>query len=254
MMAGPADQPGAENDQRKRQPQQGNRDKGRDRDRDHRPVLQRATADPDAGLDDDGENSRLDAEEQPLDQRRLPIQHIERAETEHHQRAGQDEEQPCDQPAQRPVHQPADIDGKLLRLRPRQQHAVVERMQETLLADPAPLLDQLLVHQRDLAGRAAKAQQADLEPDTRRLRQARHLRMLRQRLAGSGMSCVGHALALSLRSLPRRGCQSVRLTNTLSIRRPSRSTTSKRQWPFSKNSPTLGRWFISARMKPATVW
>ena len=59
--------------------------------------------------------------------------------------AGQDEQAAGHDPAGRPVQQPADIGGELLRLRPRQQHAVVERVQEAALGDPAPPLDQLLV-------------------------------------------------------------------------------------------------------------
>lgn len=35
-------------------------------------------------------------------------------------------------------------------------HPIVQRVQEPLLADPAALLDQLLVHQGDLAGGAAE--------------------------------------------------------------------------------------------------
>ena len=48
--------------------------------------------------------------------------------------------------------EPTDIGRKLLRLRSRQQHAVVQRVQESPLADPAPALDELGVHHRDLPG------------------------------------------------------------------------------------------------------
>jgi len=40
------------------------------------------------------------------------------------------------------MHQPADIGGKLLRLGSRQQHAVIERVQEPVFGDPALLVDQ----------------------------------------------------------------------------------------------------------------
>ena len=49
--------------------------------------------------------------------------------------ARQDEQNAGDEPAPGPVQQPADIDRELLRLGPRQQHAVVERMQEP----PSPI-------------------------------------------------------------------------------------------------------------------
>jgi len=41
-----------------------------------------------------------------------------------------------------------------------QHHGVIQRMQETMLGNPAPLLDQLLVHHADLAGGAAEADEA----------------------------------------------------------------------------------------------
>src|SRR5439155_125039 len=62
------------------------------------------------------------------------------------------------------VKKPADINRKLLRLRAGQQHAEVERVQKARLADPPFLFDQLRLHDRDLAGRAAKGDEAKLQP------------------------------------------------------------------------------------------
>ena len=42
-------------------------------------------------------------------------------------------------------------------------------MEEAPLGDPAPPLDQLVVHDRDLAGRTAEADAAELEPEPERL-------------------------------------------------------------------------------------
>ena len=53
-----------------------------------------------------------------------------------------------------------------LRLGAGQQHAVVQRVQETPLADPAALLHQFAVHDGNLPGRAAKAEEAELEPES----------------------------------------------------------------------------------------
>ena len=69
-----------------------------------------------------------------------------------------------DQAALGPVQQPADVDGELLRLRARQQHAVVERVKESRLADPALLLDQDAVHHRDLPGGPAEARERRSAP------------------------------------------------------------------------------------------
>ena len=67
------------------------------------------------------------------------------------------------------MQQPADVRRELLRFRAGQQHAVVQRVQESRLADPAPPLDQLAMHERDLAGRPAEAEPADLHPQPERL-------------------------------------------------------------------------------------
>ena len=70
------------------------------------------------------------------------------------------------------MQQPADIGRKLLRLRPRQQHAIVQRMQEPALGDPVFFLDQDAVHHRDLPGRAAEAEHGDPKPDAESLTEA----------------------------------------------------------------------------------
>src|SRR5205814_9756851 len=68
------------------------------------------------------------------------------------------------------VHRVADVGRELLGLGPGQRHAEVERMQEAPLADPPAALHQLLVHDRDLAGRAAEADHAELQPEPESLR------------------------------------------------------------------------------------
>ena len=80
---------------------------------------------------------------------------------------------PDDQPAAHAVQQPADIGRELLRLRPRQQHAEVERVQEARLVDPLLLVDHDAMHHGDLAGRAAEIDAADLEPDLEELAEGR---------------------------------------------------------------------------------
>src|SRR5690606_17582028 len=102
-------------------------------------------------------------------QRKLRIGGVKNAENEHHQKAGQDEQKPRHKAAPQPMQQPAGIGRKLLRLRPRQQHAEIERMEKLRLAEPLLLLHKNPVHQRDLASRAAKAQKTDLQPDEKGL-------------------------------------------------------------------------------------
>lgn len=62
------------------------------------------------------------------------------------------------------MHQPADIGGELLGFRAGQDHAVVQRMQETPLGNPVPAFDQFLVHNGNLTGRAAEADETEFEP------------------------------------------------------------------------------------------
>jgi hypothetical protein len=62
------------------------------------------------------------------------------------------------------VHEPADVRGELLGFGAREHHAVIERVQEAPLGDPAAALDEILVHDRDLPGRAAEADEAEPQP------------------------------------------------------------------------------------------
>src|SRR5579863_1493245 len=62
------------------------------------------------------------------------------------------------------MRQPADIDGELLRLRPGKRDAVAQRVEETLVRDPAFSLDREPVHGRDLLGRAADAGERHMGP------------------------------------------------------------------------------------------
>ncbi len=165
------DHPGPQHDQRERQVEQEDRGEGRRRDADHDAVLQRLGAYPDHRLKDDGEHRRLEAEEQRRHQRDVAQARIDPAQRHDRYDAGQHEQHAGDQPAERPVHQPADIDGKLLGFGSRQQHAVVQRVQEPGLADPAQLFHQHPVHHGDLSGGTAEAQQADPQPDPQRLGQ-----------------------------------------------------------------------------------
>ena len=114
-------------------------------------TAQRAPRDAEERLDDDHENRGLDADEGRLDDRDLTEIGVDDAQAEHDDGARQHEEEAGGKPAQRAVQPPADIGGELHGLGARQQHAEVERMQETVLGDPPPLVDEHAMHQRDLA-------------------------------------------------------------------------------------------------------
>ena len=184
-----ADQTRAQHDRRKRRSEQEQRREGRNRDHPRRDPGQRPRPDPDQRLEHDRQHRRLDPVEQPRHQRRLPERDVDEAQPHDREKPRQHEQQPRHQAPARAVQQPAQIDRQLMRLRPRQQHAEVERVQEPLLADPTLLLDQDAVHHRDLPGRTAEAQRRDPRPDPHRLGK-RHALALRSRVShSSGVPC-----------------------------------------------------------------
>jgi hypothetical protein len=166
-------------------------DKGDGRERDHHPVLERTLADADHGLDHDRQNGRLEAEEQRRDHGHVAPGGVHVAQRHDGDDAGNDEQHAGHDAAERAMHQPADIGRELLRLGARQQHAVVERVQEPFFRDPALLLDQDAVHDRDLAGGTAEAQAGDAKPGVEGLAQRYAVLELGALLPGNGE--ISHA-------------------------------------------------------------
>ena len=82
--------------------------------------------------------------------------------------AGQNEQPTGQKASARSVHQPADIGRELLGLRTRQEHAVIERMQEPAFGNPPLFLHQNAVHDRDLPGWTAETQHRYAQPDAKR--------------------------------------------------------------------------------------
>ena len=157
-----ADQRRDENDERKGRCEEEQRREGRGGEPDLEARVERALADPDQRLDDDRQHRRLHAQEQRREPAEIGGVGVEDRQPENDRRAGDHEEQPRRQSAAAPVQPPADIGRELLRLRPRQQMAEIESAQIGALADPALLLHDFAMHQRDLARRSAEAQAADL--------------------------------------------------------------------------------------------
>ncbi|KAG0755171.1 hypothetical protein G6F24_012011 [Rhizopus arrhizus] len=128
-------------------------------------VLQGTRADAMGRLQHDGGHRRLDAVEDPGHQRHVAEGDVEPGQDDQDQQRRQHEQHPGDDTAPSAVQQPADVGGQLLGLRPGQQHAVVQCVEETPLGNPAPPLHQFLMHDRDLPGRPAEADEAELEPE-----------------------------------------------------------------------------------------
>jgi hypothetical protein len=67
------------------------------------------------------------------------------------------------------MHKPANVGSQLLSFRAGEEHRIVERVQEPVLGEPTPSLDEFLVHDTDLSGRASEADESQLEPKPKRL-------------------------------------------------------------------------------------
>jgi hypothetical protein len=185
-----AGEPGAEHDQREGDAEHVDRDEGYGRHGQQEARLQRAPADAQHRFDHHREDGRLQPEEQRGHDRHRPEAHVDPAQHAQHQRARQHEQRTRHDPAPGAMQQPADVHRQLLRLRARQQHAVVERVQEARLADPAPLLDQFAMHQRDLPRRPAEAQPADPPPQAQGFGEGHRVRRSGRRCAAIGQ--CGH--------------------------------------------------------------
>ncbi len=116
----------------------------------------------------DHQHGGLETEEQAFDDRELAEQHVDPRQRHDGEQAGQHEQRAGEQPALGAMHQPADIGRELLRLGAGQQRAIIERLQEAVLADPLLLLDDDAMHHRDLSRRAAEAEDGHAQPDDQR--------------------------------------------------------------------------------------
>jgi hypothetical protein len=139
-----------------------------------RPVAECPPADAQDRFGHDGDHHRLDTVQEPGDRGDLGVRRHQPAQEQEHEDRWNDEERPGHDAAGRPVHQPADVDGGLLGLRTRQEHAEVEGPQELLFRDPAPPFDDLPVHEGDLPGRAAEVDEAEADPEAQGLAESRH--------------------------------------------------------------------------------
>ncbi len=157
-------QAGQQHDQREGQPEREDRHEGRHRDAPEPAIAQRPAADAHGCGQHDRGHRRLDAIEHAGHRRQVSPRQVEPAQADQDEQRRQHEQPAGHDAAPGPVHQPADVGRELLGLRTRQHHAVVQRVQVAALGDPAPPLDQVLVHQRDLSGRPAEADAAQPQP------------------------------------------------------------------------------------------
>ncbi len=164
-----ADHARRDDDGRERRVECEDRDERRSRDGPERRPFQRARPDPPRGVQHDRDDRRLDAVEDSGDRGNVAVGHVQPRQRDEHDERGQHEQRARDDAAPRPVHEPSDVGRELLRLGAGQDHAVVERVQEALLRDPALRIDEIVMHDRDLAGGSAETDEAELQPVAKRL-------------------------------------------------------------------------------------
>ena len=162
---GQSDERGYQDHDRKRNPQNEQREEGKHRDDDMHRLLERPLRHPPERFGHQRDDGALQAEEHAHQPRQLPEGGIGRAQGEDDAEARQHEQDAGGQTATHAMQQPADIGRELLCFRPGQQHAEIECMQELRFADPFSLVDHEAVHEGDLACRPAEAEATDLEPE-----------------------------------------------------------------------------------------
>ncbi len=159
-----ADQPRAEYDEREGDLVEEDRHERRCRESYHEPIVEGAPSNAVKRLYHDGQDRCLEPVEECFDYRDILILGVQDAEDEDRYEAGKHEERAGDQPPADAVEKPSDVDGELLRLGAREQHAVVERVEETTLADPPLFVHQDALHDCDLAGGTPEAEGRDPRP------------------------------------------------------------------------------------------
>ena len=135
------------------------------------PELQSAFGDAKQCLHDDDQHGRLDAKKDRLNGRYFAKGRIDRRQGEHQDRTGQDEEKTSSQTTFHAVETPAGIGRQLHGFRSWQQHAKAEGAEELIFRQPTALIDDYLVHERDLCGRPTKRQKPNSGKDLDHVRE-----------------------------------------------------------------------------------
>ena len=128
-------------------------------------------------LDDDREDNRLDAPEEPGRLGQRPEPNVSPREGARQQCGGHDEAHAGYQESRPTPAIPADVDGHLRRVRTRDEVRRAEEVQEPLVGHPHAPVDNLVAHHRDMRrrsskGRRAEPQEQDRELDERRARRS----------------------------------------------------------------------------------
>lgn len=117
----------------------------------------------------------------------MSARHVEPGEGEKDQDGREDEERAGGDTSFGTVKSPAEVGGELLGLRAGKQHGEIQRVEEMLVGKPALLLDELPVHDGNLAGGSTEADPPEFPPESERREERRHF-------LGVGMISSGIAI------------------------------------------------------------
>jgi hypothetical protein len=124
---------GGKNDHRKRDGEEENANKGSRCERNQCAALESSLTDPNNSFNDDCQYGSFEPEQQCSDDWHLAPKRVDVTQRHNADDAGQYEQAARYETADGPMHEPADVSGELLSLGARQQHAVVQCVEKSLL-------------------------------------------------------------------------------------------------------------------------
>src|SRR5439155_25064482 len=139
----------------------------------HHFVFEGFGANADHGLRDDRHDGGLHPEKDRCNPRDLTVSSIDPTQSPEEKGRGQNKKSSRNNAAPDLVQQPTDVDRKLVGLRPRQQHAKIQSMEESRLTDPFLLLYEFSVQQCNLSRRSTETYKTELKPEPACLRETR---------------------------------------------------------------------------------
>ena len=185
--AGRAEQGRSRHDHRERQLQQRNGTERGGRQQPQPAIGQRARANTMGGLQHNRRDRWLETVEHGRHRRHSAKADIDPRQADQQQQRWQHEQHASSDTAGSPMQQPANIDRELLRFGAGQQHAVVQGMQKAPFRDPAPALDQLLMHDRNLSGWSTATDEPESQPLAQCAGEARSRGRRRQHAGSHGL-------------------------------------------------------------------
>ena len=123
--------------------------------------------------DDDGDDDRLDAVQQSLERRRVPVLDVRPRERQHDDERRDDEAHTGDHQAAPSGALVAQVDRQLGRVGSGDEVGGAYQVDEPVVVEPAPPHHDFVAHHRDVRGGSAEANRSQLEEQERQLTKRR---------------------------------------------------------------------------------